>query len=517
MHLLIIHYHWRPGGVRQVVETTLAQLAQDPAMDLRGVVLASGEPPPAAWAQHVQSMVGPSLPLKWVSDRWLSYTASWPGPPAQSRAATTSVIAQLLGGLPLPRAVLVENPAVGRHPTLGRAAAEACAATGTRLVCRHHDFFFDGRWERWPDMIACGLSSVEEAIDHAIPPGDEVDHVAVSARDAAWLSAIRRVSFVPNPAAPPPGVSADEVASARNWLESAAGVDRHQPIWLCPTRVLRRKNLVEAVLLARLVNPQIPVLVTGTVSSPEESFYGEVLARLGDASISALKLGILATSPAGSFHPPRMPVVMAAADRLVVTSLFEGFGLPAAEASALERPMLARRAACPDGHAPAGVDAYDELQLPWDLVGEDSERARQAAAWRQHRSRLPPDWAIHLAEPPWWEYGHSVAFSRLTLAGQIHAWTACLDPHQAATVRAHNPWLANLGARARFHGHAADLSPPTDGLPPVPLAAILAGCRSAPVTRSYRETSLSPAMLRSRLPWANYYPLLWPGGAGVAP
>lgn len=516
MHLLIIHYHWRPGGVRQVVETTLAHLAQDPVVALQSVVLAGGEPPPAAWAQHVQSTVGSSLPLEWVSDRWLSYAASWPGPPAQSLAATASVIARLLGGLPRPRAVLVENSAVGRHPTLGRAAAEACAASGTRLVCRHHDFFFDGRWERWPDMIACGLSSVEEAIDHAIPPGDEIAHVAVSVRDAASLSAIRPVTFVPNPAASPPVVSADEVGSARNWLESAAGVDRHQSIWLCPTRVLRRKNVVEAALLARLVDPQIAVLVTGAVSSPDEAAYGEVLARLGDSFNPPLKLGILASPPAGSSDAPRLPVVMAAADRLVVTSLFEGFGLPAVEASALARPMLARRAACPDETAPPGVDSYDELRLPWDLVGGDSERARQRAAWRRHRSRLPLDWAIHLTDPPWWEDGEAVAFSRLTLAGQIHAWSACLDPHQAARVRAHNPWLASLGGSAKNHGHASGQCPPPDGLHPVTLAAILAGRRLALAGPEHGQTTLSPAAVRARLPWANHYPLLWPGGASVA-
>ena len=43
MQLVIIHYHWRPGGVRQVVENLLPVLTHDQDLAISGLTLAAGE------------------------------------------------------------------------------------------------------------------------------------------------------------------------------------------------------------------------------------------------------------------------------------------------------------------------------------------------------------------------------------------------------------------------------------------------------------------------------------------
>ncbi|MFM8717229.1 MAG: hypothetical protein ACKOF3_10710, partial [Spartobacteria bacterium] len=43
-HLLVVHYHWRPGGVRRVVELTLPDIAAA-AGDALSVTLLSGGAP----------------------------------------------------------------------------------------------------------------------------------------------------------------------------------------------------------------------------------------------------------------------------------------------------------------------------------------------------------------------------------------------------------------------------------------------------------------------------------------
>lgn len=523
MHLVVIHYHWRPGGVRQVVESTLAEFAAELAADppacvgVESMTLAAGHPPPASWARQIQTVLAGRVPVRWVADPWLAYASEWPGPPASARSAVAGAVDRLLRGLPPARVVLLENPAVGRHPVLASAVAAACEATGTRLVCRHHDFFFDGRWERWPDFRACGTTSLHDAIEATIPVGNGITHLTVSARDAVWLAGFRPVAFCPNHVAHADPPDAVECARGREWLRAAAGGAAR--VWLCPARILRRKNLAEAAIVARLLDPEASMVVTGGVSSPAESRYAAALsvanASRGTYRGNALHLGALAAAESSATGCPRLPVLMAVAEGVALASLFEGFGLPVLEAAGLSRRVVARRAACPDETAPAGVTLYDDLRVPWSLAGGDVERSRQQSAWEQWRRLMPPDAAECLDEPPWWHTDGPVPLSRLTITGQLHVWYALISSAgepQVENVRRLNPWL-----HAPPQPTAAEepLEPPRAGdrFAPVSIVDILSG--HVPGVWPTAPPADITTSLDRRLPWANHYPLLWPGGADV--
>lgn len=501
MHLFIVHYHWRPGGVRRVVETALAALASDPHLPLESVTLASGEPPPADWAQALENTVTRRVSLDWVTHPLLAYASEWPGGPGDHRTALTEAATRLLEKRPPPRTVLLENPAVGRHPLIGRALADACATTGSRLLCHHHDTFVDGRWERWPEWQACGIRSLDEALAHAIPDGPHITHLAVTARDTAWMGRFRPTHFCPNPVDVHAHPTDSERAQARAWL--AAATRTQGPVWLCPTRLLRRKNLAESILLARLLAPQTIVATTGGISSPSEARYAAALADVPGPGGRALHAGLLATAESTRRPAPAMAALMAACDRVVVTSLFEGYGLPVVEASAAGALGLARREACPDARAPHGVTAYDEVLVPWAMAGGIAERARQEMAWRRWHALLPPTVVAALAAPPWWHDKDRVPFSRLTLRGQLETLQTCAHPDARNALLKLNPALLDPGQSGAA---APEPAPP---FPPVTLAECLVGA----VPHSSRVTPPgSPTLLGARLPWANHYPLLWPGG-----
>jgi hypothetical protein len=501
MHLLVVHYHWRPGGVRQVVETTLHTLADDPGSGLKRVHLASGEPPPADWRHSLESALTPRLQIDWTTDPLLAYASEWPGGPADHRAALTTSATRLVRSLPAPRAVLVENPAVGRHPFIGRSIADACAATGTRLICRHHDFFFDGRWERWPEWTACGTRTFDAAIADAVPDGSHVVHLAVTERDANWLRKLRPAGFCPNTVVVRARPTAAEIDQARHWLRQAtAGAP---VIWLCPTRVLRRKNLAEALLLAALWAPSATVATTGAVSSPAEAAYARALTAGQTSGTRPLHAGLLARAERSSSVHPNITALMAASDQIVVPSLYEGFGLPVVEASSLGLACLARRDACPEARAPHGIGVYNEIVVPWKAAGDRHERARQQTAWLRWLALMPVEAAAALAEPAWWQPGEFVPFSRLTLDGQLAVLRAARDPAAVADWRTLNP-LTRPAVPAPLATPRSAISPPL-----TTLADALAG-RSFPPPRE----PAAPArhqLLSERLPWANQYPLLWPG------
>ncbi|MBP8016159.1 MAG: hypothetical protein KA117_12800, partial [Verrucomicrobia bacterium] len=70
MRLVIVHHHFRPGGVRRVIELATPHLVSHWPEPIRTVVLAAGEAPEAAWLRRfrkelpdvrVQVVVQPSF------------------------------------------------------------------------------------------------------------------------------------------------------------------------------------------------------------------------------------------------------------------------------------------------------------------------------------------------------------------------------------------------------------------------------------------------------------------------
>lgn len=503
MHLLVVHYHWRPGGVRRVVEDWINELAATQPAGVRSLVFAAGEPPPAEWARTLQQTAGAAIPLRFTTHPLLGYAASWPGGPADHRHELASIARRLVHGLGDQGAIILENPAVGRHPFLAQAFATAAAELGTRLLCHHHDFFVDGRWARWPEWRACGLHTMEQAWDSMVPLDPTVSHAVVTRRDARWLAPDRPVHFIPNHPPPPAPPAQNEIDSARTWLHHQLG--SANPVWLCPTRALRRKNLAEAALLARLIHPNAQLATTGAVSSMDENRYAEAVARpipLGGAGVA---IGLLGLSEAAGAPAPTVGALMAAADRVVISSLYEGFGLPVIEASDLRVPTLARRDACPDGQVPPFIDTYSDVLIPSALTGARDDLPRQQRAWIAFTQTLPPGISVAFPSPAHWENIEWIPFSRLTLAGQLRVLGTVADsPGAASAIRRANPWIAAPT------DHPTPPPPPTpENSPP---ATTLTEWITDPITTPLPKPATDRVPIIQRLSWANHYPLLWPGG-----
>ena len=513
MQLVIIHYHWRPGGVRQVVENLLPVLTHDQDLAISGLTLAAGESPPPAWSQAVHASVNPRVPIQWLTEPWLHYTSEWLQMPPPTPETLVTAATKLLHNLPKPAVVLLQNPAVGRHPLIASTLAAACQATHTRLVCHHHDFFFDGRWSRWPEWQAAGLPSLPEAIAASIPSGPDIRHIAVSSKDATWLKTRSPAAWCPNPVEITP-VPAEESAQAAAWLRRQLPPEK--PVWLVPCRLLRRKNIAEAVLLARLLDPEAVVVTTGGPSSADEAAYARSLHQAAAAGQWPLHLGLLAgTETIGSPHPS-VPALMSASATVVVTSLFEGFGLPVMEASSLGIRCLARRAACPDHFPPSHIRTYDDLWIPQALAGGTAERARQRPAWARWKALMPPEAADSLTEPAWWQHDQPISFSRLTFAGQSSVINQCQHETARAALLGLNPWLASFLSSS----------------PPLPLAPMMtstiepttvaSALRAVPrLQPQNHDSSHHPTPFAAnppagppayRLHQVNSFPLLWPGG-----
>jgi glycosyltransferase involved in cell wall biosynthesis len=514
MHLLIVHYHLRPGGIRRIIETATPYLVAGAPQPVGRVILATGEAASAAWHRAFARSLAP-VPVEVAvvpAFRYFSEQRATPGTVAKH---IRQALHRLLGaGQPV---VWIHNPAVGRNLLLGRELARACAEHEVPLLAHHHDWWFDNRWQRWPEIRRSGITTLAAAAAAAFPPAGQAVHLAINQADAAALARHcgRRAAWLPNLTDPEAAPSPARTRAAGRWLRDRCGIGP-DPVWLVPCRTLRRKNLAEALLLTRWLRPAAWLLVTGAASSADELPYRRALARAAHRHHWRMRLGILAGS---GTRQPTIAELLATAETVLFTSIQEGFGLPYLEAAAARRPLVARR--LPDILPDLTLfgfrfpQSYDDLLIPPGLFDWPAERKRQALAFRRWRAALPA--AVRkLAGTPQLLAASApcpVAFSRLTLTAQIEvlaappdeSWAACRPLNRqlaawrqlAATgalratrwPRTAGQWLSGPAYARRWHTAATAAA----ATPPSPVAA----------------PALQADLIRHHLDPTNLYPLLW--------
>ncbi len=415
-HLLILHYHLRPGGVRRVVEMLLPALASSGAFD--AITLAMGEAPHAAWAEQAEASLAKSVRFSIQVEPALGYLTAQSGDAGHIRRKIHNFFTRFS-----PRETLVwaHNLGLGRNILLADGLAQVSASTGLPILSQHHDFWFDNRWSRWPEFRAKGFHSLGRVARALFASGAHVTHASInSASESLFAHAMPgRSVWLPNPADVGKHPPASEIRRAGAWLRGQLG--HRGPAWILPARFLRRKNPGEAVLLTRWLRPEAFLVTTAGVSSPEESACAQWLEETARKRDWPVRFGVLAGNDGRS---PAVPALLCAAERVLLTSLQEGFGLPFFEAATLGCPLLARRQVnvAPDlsrmgFHFPG---LYDEVFIPPELFDHSAEYQRQTLLYEKWKRSLPRPCRPLAGVPPFLEAPPRTPapFSRLTPAAQ---------------------------------------------------------------------------------------------------
>ncbi|MES2707423.1 MAG: hypothetical protein V4726_12570 [Verrucomicrobiota bacterium] len=521
MRLLIFHYHDRPGGVREVISRGLPLLLE--WLDgVREIVFLTGELTDAAWRADLEQRLGKfgksgKIPLHWVADPEWAYggedfkTLS----PASTRRLWEFLKPPVRSGEGGRTVLWAHNLGIGRNIPLLRALPELCLAAGAELWLHHHDWWWDGRWERWRDWRAAGVTSLDEALAATVPVGPHIQHRCVNLADLPFLqnAAGAAARWVGNPLPAFQRPAASEIRAARRWLDVRTG---GRPAWLAPVRALRRKNLAEALLLTRRLAPGACLVTTGGSSAAETPGWQQFQAAAARRGWPLAPQVLAESGP----DAPTVPALMAAADTIVMTSLQEGFGLPWLEAAVLENPVISRR--LPDAVENLGAlgcrlsGTYDALPVPDGLFNPAAETARLQLRWARALSFLPDEFQGETgAGPPKHEsrggtvrgapapsFSGSVPpdFGQLTLEGQLEVLAGnAADFPLPPGVQAQVPYWP-CGSRRDFWAERF-LSPDF----PEPLSV------SAISSASWKSQS---AEVRHRFHYWRRHPLLWPGPGG---
>ena len=423
--LFVHHYHFRPGGVRRVIECGLLDWVRSKRWDR--IILSSGEEIETGWLANLRKSLG-GVVLETLVDHRLGYAADLRHGSLPEELEEVGQIFRESWRKSKPDLVWAHNLSVGRNVRLGLALAQTCEAEEIPLLCHNHDWWVDQRWNKWREMSELGIDTLPLAAQATMPTGPLVRHVCVHPRDARILSRHlgEGATWIPNPPPETAEVSQSQLLAVKERLGTG-------PIWLAPCRILRRKNLIEAVLLTKLLRPEATLIVTGRPSSSGEIEYGNAVAQ------AAKLVGLKYRFGVAEDEHLEISALMAAAECTLQTSVQEGFGLPVIEAATLHRPLILRELAelttwlvGSGGKFPL---IYKDIHVPDHLVSS-TEKDRWKLGWEQECAQLPAAWQNQARDATSHPSGK---FSGFTLAGQLELlenW----DTLQPALMKA-NPWL----------------------------------------------------------------------------
>lgn len=503
--------------MRRVIELATPHLIAHWPERVRSVVLATGEAPDPAWLRHfrqrlegtpVEVLVSPAF--GYVSELALN------GGDIRRRVrdGITPLVSEAAGDDYL---IWAHNLGLGRNLYLARELTLACHRGGIPLVAHHHDWWFENRWHHFAAIRGAGFRTLPSMASAVLAGSPHICHLAINQTDASVLNQYfsSLAGWLPNPVETTEKPPAERVEAARAWLNKQLG--ERAPVWLLPCRLLRRKNVAEALMLARWLRPEAWLVTTAGVSSAEERAYANTLADAAQTHGWRLRLGILAGD---EDRKPSVAELLATSETVLLTSLQEGFGLPFLEAAALQRPLVARELPniAPD-LAKFGFkfpQCYRELRVDPSLFDWRGERERQAKWFAEWKGLMPRAAAKLVGQPAVLAAGNEpcpVAFSRLTLTAQLEVLTQPIERSWdgCATL---NPFLETWRKRAmagrlevspwpssaeRWLGGRAYARRFLEFIPSSLQKAPRAGASQAALTE----------LLRRKLRSENLYPLLW--------
>ena len=169
LKLIVVHYHFRSGGVRTVIESAVPHIVRRLNGGTASVVLATGEAPDDAWLQDFRRSLGPT-PVKVVKRPAFGYVSEQRTSAAGVERAVRAGLRALFAGADSDTAMVwAHNPSLGRNLLFTRELVRICEERRILLLAHQHDWWFDRRWQRWPEMRRCGFRTLRAVAGAVFP------------------------------------------------------------------------------------------------------------------------------------------------------------------------------------------------------------------------------------------------------------------------------------------------------------------------------------------------------------
>ncbi|NLG17585.1 MAG: hypothetical protein GX556_09680 [Fibrobacter sp.] len=393
--LIQIHYHVRTGGVSQVM-----RLYADAFRKIKrgkSILICSGNG--AGKIPGVEQINIEEFDYQQFTDicRFLSM-----------RALLKKKLLEILNGanLTFPAAVVAHNLNLGKNPALSAAFSEIAREWNggdVRFFSVIHDFAEEGRLEQLKSLqfledsgikIKPDLYSLSAPVNHVVPGNCGFEILSNTGF---------RVTLLHNPVRKEE-ISSEKVSrdivlkrAAEAALQDDTEINLSKPIFCYPSRVIYRKNPLEAIALACLIFDSTLLLGTRGTGRADIDLFNEIRTIIRET-----RLPVILDAPSRIFYRCQgnpAALLYSVSDYALSTSLAEGFGY------GLYEPWLYGKAVL--GRLPArfkyqdGMDSsllYTRLPLPSEWVDIESFRRKYieeiCAAGMQSDQRDFQEWAV---------------------------------------------------------------------------------------------------------------------------
>jgi len=249
--------------------------------------------------------------------------------------------------------VVLENPSIGLYPVQTLAFKKLAESNGDKFVYRVHDLVEDR-----PSIFDCFKKFSSNHSELVYP--ENVDYILLSGYSFEKLKRIKpnlNLNFIPNSIVPEDFKNGDSeiLNSFRIQLIKDDVIKHDEKILLYPVRVIRRKNIEEAILvctlLSRLKGKKYRLIVTMKYDKiKEDKDYRLKLEEVSKRKGFRCVLGGI-NEKYNFFGEAKNPLVRSdyglkhlfgVADAIITTSTFEGFGFCFLEAFLADKPLIGR-------------------------------------------------------------------------------------------------------------------------------------------------------------------------------
>lgn len=447
MDLVVLHYHLGHGGVTKVVANHLTALAQTRPdhRRIRVLILHGGRDD--GWPGNFAT--GPRTSIQLHSIPGIGYhTSRAPSPKALANQIHEAMSSH--GFHPEACLLHVHNHSLGKNPALPL-ALQALAHRGVRQLLQIHDFAEDMRPGNYVQLKSALQLATASQLGHALyPQAGHLHYAVLNARDLDILkrTGFKNVHLLPNPVFALPGLTPRP--QARRKLAETIGVSEHRPLLLYPVRAIRRKNIGEALLWSALAEEAASFGLSLPTLNPVEQIQYQNWKRLA----SELRLPVY--FELGTHRELTFQDNLGAAERVLTTSLAEGFGMVFLEGWLAGRMLVGRDLPeITSDFKQAGVQLdhlSPEVYVPVELVDRNDLWQRLVHAYQDVRQAYGMGDAGDPAEQAGLEAKISdhVDFGDLDEAMQEELIRRAVeDPRVRAKIADANPWLAGCWDPAR--------------------------------------------------------------------
>ena len=395
--LVIVHYHLLPGGVCSALKNSLVALSRSGWLSQRSVKILTGRTTAVDAFRTFLEQQG--LKAQIEVDIRLDYCEKvWSGRDAFRHEASrlANWFLQQVRGDSL---FWAHNPTLGKNALVTAAlmeAAQQAVVSGMdhQFLYHIHDFAECGRLWNLKHLLT---SWEDGGLDDFYPLFENVSYGVLNKADSGRLAQAgipgERVFVIPNAV---PFARAEKRKSKESIGEDLQIYARERdyrfesgrPWWILPIRLIRRKNVVEALFLAAMAEDPPQLLITLDANPEPERPYAEAVKELfrKEKHPAVVGFGHELVGSAFSFDD-----LLLASDVVVSTSLLEGFGFTFLEGANRGRPLVGRNLAeVTSDFVDAGFPStalYEEFLVPIDGQTR-KEMIRKGQRFAQEQGRL---------------------------------------------------------------------------------------------------------------------------------